>query len=383
MGAWPSSTTSWLEAARRQWDCGSGCDGIDRPWDGEARTQGLNDRDGQFLRLGVASELQRSEGWSRARCAAGWLRWAEQDPSFSHRLASGAGRRGPGGRRPSGGHGRLLLSAAIEAGGVDAFGDHADPRSTRARRGHRLRHLRVDDRRPPGPGPRRSRGALQRVGLRGTNVRVLSCDAQVHSVKRVSRASQVELLGGGGTDMGEGITQALALRPRPSIVVVLTDGFTPWPDGSSPRRQSDRRPHRRPSWHRPVDACADLLRLVGEGREDQRTHSSGLIDRAEAFAQSMMLEQSVRRLSTSAVPHMPTVAPIRLWTGRPHDVNHGGRTTPCRRCSIDLIGDNRRNAWASSCHFGRSSDAPPGETNPMCTLALPRRGGVRGTHSRI
>jgi predicted metal-dependent peptidase len=58
---------------------------------------------------------------------------------------------------------------------------------------------------------------------------VLSCDAQVHSVKRVSRASQVELLGGGGTDMGEGITQALALRPRPSIVVVLTDGFTPWP----------------------------------------------------------------------------------------------------------------------------------------------------------
>jgi predicted metal-dependent peptidase len=70
---------------------------------------------------------------------------------------------------------------------------------------------------------------LQRVGLRGTNVRVLTCDAQVHSVKRVSRASQIELLGGGGTDMGEGITQALALRPRPSIVVVLTDGFTPWP----------------------------------------------------------------------------------------------------------------------------------------------------------
>jgi predicted metal-dependent peptidase len=70
---------------------------------------------------------------------------------------------------------------------------------------------------------------LQRVGLRGTNVRVLSCDAQVQSVKRVSRASQIELLGGGGTDMGQGIAQALALRPRPSIVVVLTDGFTPWP----------------------------------------------------------------------------------------------------------------------------------------------------------
>jgi predicted metal-dependent peptidase len=70
---------------------------------------------------------------------------------------------------------------------------------------------------------------LQRVGLRGTNVRVLSCDAQVHSVRRVSRASQVDLIGGGGTNMGEGIDQALTLRPRPSVVVVLTDGFTPWP----------------------------------------------------------------------------------------------------------------------------------------------------------
>jgi len=73
---------------------------------------------------------------------------------------------------------------------------------------------------------------LTRVGLRQTNVRVLACDAEVQSVRRVSRASQVELLGGGGTDMGEGITQAVALRPRPSIVVVLTDGFTPWPEAA-------------------------------------------------------------------------------------------------------------------------------------------------------
>jgi hypothetical protein len=29
--------------------------------------------------------------------------------------------------------------------------------------------------------------------------------------------------------MGAGITAAAALRPRPSVIVVLTDGFTPWP----------------------------------------------------------------------------------------------------------------------------------------------------------
>jgi hypothetical protein len=29
--------------------------------------------------------------------------------------------------------------------------------------------------------------------------------------------------------MGAGIQAAAELRPRPSVVIVLTDGFTPWP----------------------------------------------------------------------------------------------------------------------------------------------------------
>jgi hypothetical protein len=29
--------------------------------------------------------------------------------------------------------------------------------------------------------------------------------------------------------MGAGIAAAAALRPRPLVTVVLTDGFTPWP----------------------------------------------------------------------------------------------------------------------------------------------------------
>jgi predicted metal-dependent peptidase len=60
-------------------------------------------------------------------------------------------------------------------------------------------------------------------------VRVLAVDTNVHAVRRVSRASQVELAGGGGTDMGAGIAAASLLRPRPTMIVVLTDGFTPWP----------------------------------------------------------------------------------------------------------------------------------------------------------
>jgi predicted metal-dependent peptidase len=72
-------------------------------------------------------------------------------------------------------------------------------------------------------------GLFRSLGHGRRRLRVLSCDAAVHGVQRVTSARQVELVGGGGTNMGEGIRAAAALRPRPSLVVVLTDGYTPWP----------------------------------------------------------------------------------------------------------------------------------------------------------
>lgn len=75
-------------------------------------------------------------------------------------------------------------------------------------------------------------GILSAVGLGRDRIQVVSCDAQVHNVQRISSARQIELFGGGGTNMGAGIDAALELRPRPSIVVVLTDGYTPWPSAA-------------------------------------------------------------------------------------------------------------------------------------------------------
>ena len=49
----------------------------------------------------------------------------------------------------------------------------------------------------------------------------------------MTSARQVELLGGGGTDMGAA-SPAPRLRPRPEVVVVLTDGETPWPAAPPP-----------------------------------------------------------------------------------------------------------------------------------------------------
>jgi predicted metal-dependent peptidase len=76
-------------------------------------------------------------------------------------------------------------------------------------------------------------GLLRALGV-ARSVRVLACDAAVSSVQRVTSSSQVNLAGGGGTDMGAGLAAAAALRPRPAVAVVLTDGYTPWP-GAAPK----------------------------------------------------------------------------------------------------------------------------------------------------
>lgn len=70
---------------------------------------------------------------------------------------------------------------------------------------------------------------VEAVGLRAIGVTVLACDAAVHEVSRVVHADRVRLTGGGGTDLRLGIDAALRLRVRPDVIVVLTDGFTPWP----------------------------------------------------------------------------------------------------------------------------------------------------------
>ncbi len=64
-------------------------------------------------------------------------------------------------------------------------------------------------------------------------VSVLFVDAYVHGVQKVSTSAQTKLLrpkGRGGTDMRVGIEGAMKLRPKPNIIITLTDGYTPWPD---------------------------------------------------------------------------------------------------------------------------------------------------------
>jgi len=72
-------------------------------------------------------------------------------------------------------------------------------------------------------------GALRALGVAGSSVTVLACDAAVQAVTRVRRARDAVLHGGGGTDLRVALAVVEDLRPRPTLAVVLTDGWTPWP----------------------------------------------------------------------------------------------------------------------------------------------------------
>jgi predicted metal-dependent peptidase len=74
-------------------------------------------------------------------------------------------------------------------------------------------------------------GIMRSVGL-SQGLTIVPCDTGAKDIIRVRSTSQlpkVEFRGGGGTDMGAGITAVLGLKRFAHIVIVLTDGYTPWP----------------------------------------------------------------------------------------------------------------------------------------------------------
>ena len=65
----------------------------------------------------------------------------------------------------------------------------------------------------------------------GVSVNLICCDAAASKAVRIHNVnSRIELQGGGGTDMSVGIAEAMKSDPKPDYIVVLTDGYTPWPE---------------------------------------------------------------------------------------------------------------------------------------------------------
>lgn len=61
-------------------------------------------------------------------------------------------------------------------------------------------------------------------------VRAYCIDTEVSGeIQEIEFGQIPELSGGGGTDMGQGIWFADTMKPRPNVVIILTDCYTPWP----------------------------------------------------------------------------------------------------------------------------------------------------------
>ncbi|PWI14899.1 hypothetical protein DI272_12545 [Streptomyces sp. Act143] len=214
-------------------DCGSGADGQARPWElGPDGSHGLTRQQRDAVRFRVAEGIKGQPGDT----PDGWRRWA--DEAFHP-------------PQPW----RQLLGAAIRsAAGAPGVGEnHTYRRPSRrsaAVPGVLLPSLR---RTPPrvcvvidtsgsvsdaelGSALLEVAGIARAVGGRRDLVSVISCDAAAGLAAPLCRAEDIELIGGGGTDLRSGFTRALRSRPRPDVIVALTDGQTPWPSAPPPCR---------------------------------------------------------------------------------------------------------------------------------------------------
>ncbi|OXY92312.1 DUF2201 family putative metallopeptidase [Streptomyces diastatochromogenes] len=214
-------------------DCGSGADGLEREWDlGPDGAHGLSEQQRDAVRFRVAQGITGAPG----DAPQGWQRWAEEafHPPQPWRELLGA----------------AMRSAVSGAGSGDDYSYGRPARRSAGVPGVVLPSLR---RRPPrvcvvvdtsgsvsdaelGSALLEVAAISRAVGGRRDLVTVVSCDAAAQTVHPLCRAEGIPLVGGGGTDLRSGFAQALRARPGPDVVVVLTDGQTPWPEARPPCR---------------------------------------------------------------------------------------------------------------------------------------------------
>ena len=214
-------------------DCGGAVDGIDdAPPGAGGPAPGLDDTERDLLELAVAREIE-TRSIRRATVPGGWRRWADRrlHPAVDWRAELGAllrrGVRRAAGRvdftyaRPSrrtAGDGIVMPAMVGPDPDVALVVDTSGSITPAILTGFLTEITEILAR---AAGPRR-------------RLRVICCDRRAHGVQTVRRAEDIELVGGGGTDQREGMSAALALHPRPDLILVLTDGQTPWPDRRPP-----------------------------------------------------------------------------------------------------------------------------------------------------
>ena len=225
------SAPSPSSAPDRELDCGSGCDGQDRGWN--CNQPGLSEVGARLVTRDTARRI-REHTRQRGDTPAGWQRWAEQvlEPSVNW---------------------RRQLAAHVRRGAADVTGRVDFTYRRPSRRASAVPDVVLPSLRQPlpqvalvidtsgsmsdamlGQALGEVTGVLRSLGVARRNLRVIACDARAYRAQRVRDLGAIRLEGGGGTDMGAGLDAAAALRPRPDLIIVLTDGYTPWRSAPPP-----------------------------------------------------------------------------------------------------------------------------------------------------
>ncbi|OKI06223.1 hypothetical protein A6A06_37620 [Streptomyces sp. CB02923] len=228
-----TASMSGLTADLAWLDCGSGADGQARPWElGPDGAHGLSRQQRDAVRFRVAEGIKGRPG----NASQGWRRWADEafHPPQPWRQLLGA-----------------AVRSAASAPGVGE--DHSYRRPSRRSAGLPGVLLPSLRRTPPrvcvvidtsgsvsdaelGSALLEVAAISRAVGRQRDLVSVISCDAAAGVAVPLCHAENIELIGGGGTDLRSGFARALRSRPRPNVIVALTDGQTPWPSAPPPCR---------------------------------------------------------------------------------------------------------------------------------------------------
>jgi len=221
-------------------DCGSGAHGEPRPWelpddDGSpGGVPGVDPVKAQLVRRDVAQRLLDRSG-DAGDAPLGWRRWAtmvlapkvDYMATIRHAVRkalrdSTLGRYDRTYKRPhrrQACYGEFLMPSFHQPRPrpgflIDTSGSMEDTQLARA-----VAEL----------------GGLTRQLGYSTEVVVACCDVVVHDVKKVFNAAQLEMYGGGGTDIGAGLRWFIDRKRGPiDLLVIVTDCQTPWPEETPP-----------------------------------------------------------------------------------------------------------------------------------------------------
>ncbi len=207
-----------------------GSDGDDdSPWFMKGKRLGLDPAEVELIRMQIAKEILMGKA-GRGVSSGGWQRWAEsfQKSVIDWRtvlrrairtgLATRAGRSDYSYSRPS----RRQVPGVVLPSTVSPLSTVGIVIDTSASMPDEWVSQAWTE----------TLTCLRSVGLRRDLLRAYGTDTSAVRITDFRRAAP--LSGGGGTDLEVGLQAALNDRPRPGLLVAITDGYTPWPDRPTP-----------------------------------------------------------------------------------------------------------------------------------------------------